>query len=168
MAMIPHKSRSFWTILDLSFHLRYKGKLLESVNSATNKLAPAEAMVQLGNCVQQLVATMAENYDPNQPFKFAKLDIKDGFWQLAVNNKDAWNFVAYYHRTTHPTTSATSKLSFPIASKWTGANHPHSFAQHRKLCVMSLTRSSPKQACLPKNSKLTCYQHKQHLSLIHI
>jgi len=34
---------------------------------------------------------LADNYDPaNKPFKFAKLDIKDGgFW---CNNADAWNF----------------------------------------------------------------------------
>jgi hypothetical protein len=64
---------------------------MESVNSATVKQAPAESMVQLGNCVQCLIALLADNYDPaNKPFKFAKLDIKDGgFW---CNNADAWNF----------------------------------------------------------------------------
>ena len=92
VAMIPHKSRAFRTILDLSFRLRHQGKLMESVNSATVKQAPAESMVQLGHCVQRLIATLADNYDPHKPFKFAKLDIKDGFWRMAVNNKDAWNF----------------------------------------------------------------------------
>ena len=92
VAMIPHKSRKFRTILDLSFRLRHKGKLLESVNSATVKQAPAEAMVQLGNCVKRLVATLADNYNPEKPFYFAKLDIKDGFWRMAVADDDAWNF----------------------------------------------------------------------------
>ena len=92
VAMIPHKSRKFRTILDLSFRLRHKGKLLESVNSATVKQAPAEAMVQLGNCIRRLVATLADNYDPARPFYFAKLDIKDGFWRMAVADDDAWNF----------------------------------------------------------------------------
>ncbi len=92
VAMIPHKSRSFRTILDLSFRLRHKGSLLNSVNSATKLQAPAEAMVQLGNCVQRLVALMADNYDLDQPFKFAKLDIKDGFWRMAVDDDSAWNF----------------------------------------------------------------------------
>ena len=92
VAMIPHKSRKFRTILDLSFRLRHKGKLLESVNSATVKQAPAEAMVQLGNCIKRLVATLAENFNPSQPFYFAKLDIKDGFWRMAVADEDAWNF----------------------------------------------------------------------------
>ena len=92
VAMIPHKSRSFRTILDLSFRLRHLGTLMESANSATVKQAPAESMVQLGNCVQRIIALLADNYNPSQPFLFSKLDIKDGFWRMAVNEEDAWNF----------------------------------------------------------------------------
>ena len=92
VAMVPHKSRKFRTILDLSFRLRHKGKLLPSVNSNTTKLAPAEAMVQLGHCMKRIVATLADNISQTQPFVFAKVDIKDGFWRLRVSNADAWNF----------------------------------------------------------------------------
>jgi len=92
VVMIPHKSRSFRTILDLSFQLRHLGKRMESGNTATVKQAPAESMVQLGNCVQQIIALLADNYDPSQPFLLSKLDIKDGFWRMAVNEEDAWNF----------------------------------------------------------------------------
>ena len=42
--------------------------------------APVDSMVQLVNCVTRLIAMLADNYDPDTPFKFAKLDIKDGFW----------------------------------------------------------------------------------------
>ena len=52
VAMISHKSRSFRTILDLSFRLCHLGKLMESVNSATVKQAPATSMIQLGQGVQ--------------------------------------------------------------------------------------------------------------------
>lgn len=92
VAMVPHKSRKFRTILDLSFRLRYKGRLLQSVNSASEQLAPAEAMIQLGNCIKRLVALMADNEDPSTPFMFSKLDIKDGFWRMSVSEEDAWNF----------------------------------------------------------------------------
>ena len=92
VAMIPHKSRAYRTILDLSFRLRHLGKLMQSVNSATVKQAPAESMVQLGQCVQRIIALLADNYDPDQPFLFSKLDIKDGFWRLAVSDENAWNF----------------------------------------------------------------------------
>ena len=64
---------------------------MESVNSTTVQQSPAEAMIQLGNCMKILVATLTDNQDPNYPFWFAKLDIKEGFRQMAVNNVDAWN-----------------------------------------------------------------------------
>ena len=49
-------------------------------------------MAQLGNCLQRIIAMMADNYDPSRPFIFAKLDIKDVFWRIVVNDDDAWNF----------------------------------------------------------------------------
>jgi hypothetical protein len=92
VAMIPHKSKKFRCILDLTFKLFTKGKSFPSVNETTNKLAKAEAMVQLGNSLRRLIAKMADNYNKEKPFVFAKLDIKDGFWRCAVNDTDAWNF----------------------------------------------------------------------------
>eukprot|EP00957_Ditylum_brightwellii_P125346 9553561-Ditylum_brightwellii.AAC.1 len=49
-------------------------------------------MAQLGLCMKRLVATVADNYNHDRPFKFCKLGIKDGFWRLVVSAKDAWNF----------------------------------------------------------------------------
>ena len=92
--MIPHKSKEFRTILDLTFKLRKKrGKeTYESVNSAITKKNPQQAMGQLGSVIKRIVATMADHYDPTKPFMFPKLDIKDGFWRMAVSDNDAWNF----------------------------------------------------------------------------
>lgn len=104
VAAIPHKSRSYRTILDLSFRIRYKNGRLPSVNGATVLKAPAEAMVQLGNCVQRIIETLAQHIDPNKPFMFTKLDIKDGFWRVAVNNHDAYNF-CYVLPSEDPSTS---------------------------------------------------------------
>ena len=93
VAMVPHKSKLFRVILDLTFQLKKPdGTLWESVNSATTKHACQESMSQLGSVIRRLVATMADHYDPSKPFAFSKLDIKDGFWRLAVNDEDAWNF----------------------------------------------------------------------------
>lgn len=52
VAMIPHKSKAFCCILDLSFGIRHKGQTLASVNSATNKKALPHSMVQLGQCIK--------------------------------------------------------------------------------------------------------------------
>jgi hypothetical protein len=92
VAMIPHKSKAFRCILDLSFTLHHEGTSYASVNATTNPLAKAEAMAQLGFCLQRLVATIADNFNPNKPFMFSKLDIKDGFWRMRVSDEDAWNF----------------------------------------------------------------------------
>jgi hypothetical protein len=93
VAMIPHKSKKYRCILDLSFTLFEDGMEYPSVNETTNRMAKPEAMAQLGNCLKRLVAIMADNYDINHPFMFCKLDIKDGFWRMRVSDEDAWNFV---------------------------------------------------------------------------
>ena len=102
VAMIPHKSKAFCCILDLSFGLRHQGKQLASVNSATRKQALPQAMTQLGQCVKRLVHILAKYHLPHKPFLFSKLDIKDGFWRMAVGNQEAWNFCYILPNTTQP------------------------------------------------------------------
>ena len=92
IAMIPHKTRQFRAILDLSFKLSHKGKFLPSVNEMTNKKAYAQSMDQLGITVKRIISTMAKYKNDDQPFMFTKLDIKDGFWRMAVSDEEAWNF----------------------------------------------------------------------------
>jgi len=110
VAMIPHKSRAFRCILDLSFQLNLKGKKMPSVNSATAKLAPREGMVQLGQALKCLIVPMAANRSKGTPLQFAKLDIKDGFWRMAVGNEDRGIFAMYFHQKTTKLTSMKSKL----------------------------------------------------------
>ena len=92
LAMIPHKSRSFRCILDLSFQLKVNGNKINSVNQGTKSLSPQKSMSQLGWVIRRMVTLMASHYNLEQPFLFSKCDIKDGFWRLSVNPKDAWNF----------------------------------------------------------------------------
>ena len=92
VAMIPHKSKPFRCILDLSFTLRHNGVTYSSVNERTTKLARPEAMAQLGQVIRRLIHHMAIHRHHGHSFKFAKLDVKDGFWRMAVSNEDAWNF----------------------------------------------------------------------------
>jgi hypothetical protein len=92
IAMIPHKSRDYRSILDLSFQIRLKGQRQPSVNQSTNKLAPQKSMAKLGTTLQRIIQTLAMNYNKASPFVFAKCDIKDGFWRMVVNTEDSWNF----------------------------------------------------------------------------
>jgi hypothetical protein len=80
-------------ILDLLFKLLLDGKRLESVNEASGKAnAPQHAMLELGNVIPQIIWAMALSKDKTTPFMFSKVDIKDGYWRMAVNAEDAWNF----------------------------------------------------------------------------
>ncbi len=58
---IPHKSKTFCLILDLSFRLRLKNRgFLDLVNNATVKMAPRGALNQLGHalsCIPRLMTT---------------------------------------------------------------------------------------------------------------
>ena len=117
IAMIPHKNRKFRAILDLLFHLRTKQKnekASPSVNEATTKLSNPAAMTELGNTLRRILARMADAQNEGRQLCFAKLDIKDGFWQMIVNDQDAC----------HTQNSMTSALSCQIVYKWDGQSPP--------------------------------------------
>ena len=90
VAMIPHKSRAFRCILDLSFTLKISKA--KSVNESTVKQAPPEAMNELGSALKRIIAHLADSQLRQRTLYFSKLDIKDGFWRMIVNALDAWNF----------------------------------------------------------------------------
>jgi hypothetical protein len=92
LAMIPHKSRQFRAILDLSFKIRLKnGDIIPSVNETTTLEAPAGAIDQLGQSLQRIIHAFAEA-DENAKIFMAKFDIKDGFWRLDCAEGEEWNF----------------------------------------------------------------------------
>ena len=93
VAAIPHKSRPCRVILNLSFQLKLNGKKLKSVNDTTNKtLAPQHAMYELGNVIPRIVWTMAMAPETGVPLLFSKIDLKDGYWRMVVDERDSWNF----------------------------------------------------------------------------
>ena len=54
VAMIPHTSRKFRCILDLSFCLKIDGTRMPSVNSSTTQTAPQNSMDELGRVLERL------------------------------------------------------------------------------------------------------------------
>jgi hypothetical protein len=102
IAAIPHKSRGFRMILDLSHGVTLGETRHPSVNEATNpKQAPAEAMAELGNVLPRLIYAVATAPNAKGPVLFSKLDIKDGYWRMVVPSEDEWNF-AYVLPKLHP------------------------------------------------------------------
>jgi hypothetical protein len=58
---IPHKSKAYRSILDLSFRLRLKsGRFREAVNDTMKKIAPGGAIDQIGKCLSRIIHTFAE------------------------------------------------------------------------------------------------------------
>ena len=92
VAAIPHKSRAYRSILDLSFSLRLtEGGALPSVNDTTTKLAPRGAVDQLGHSLKRIVHAFAKVED-DAVILMAKGDIQDGFWRLNCQHGEEWNF----------------------------------------------------------------------------
>ncbi len=92
IAAIPHKSKAFWSILDLSFRLRLKnGGFLKSVNNSTLRFAPKGALDQLGHSLSRIIHAFAEAPAESKIF-MAKWDIKDGFWRMDCKAGEEYNF----------------------------------------------------------------------------
>lgn len=92
IAMIPHKSRLFRAILDLSFPVKLQnGTIVPSVNDGTTKTAPRGAIDQIGHSLQRIIHAFAAA-DVESKIFMAKWDIKDGFWRLDCEQGEEWNF----------------------------------------------------------------------------
>lgn len=94
IAAIPHKSRLFRMILDLSKKGQHRTKLAyNSVNELTNEdAAPSHSMDQLGNSLPRVIFALATLPTDDGPLLFCKLDIKDGFWRMCVPTQDEEQF----------------------------------------------------------------------------
>lgn len=126
IAAIPHKSRKFRMILDLSWAkpLPSNPELLSVNDASDKKLAPQHSMFELGNVIPRLVHAMATTADQHTPFRFMKIDLKDGYWRMVVNETDAWNF-AYVLPKIHP--SAPTELVVPTSIQMGWSESPAFF-----------------------------------------
>jgi hypothetical protein len=92
VAAIPHKSRAYRLILDLSFKLHLEnGGLVDLVNNTMEKWTPRGAIDQLGHLLKRLIHAFAEA-DNDAVILMAKWDIEDGFWRLICCEGEEWNF----------------------------------------------------------------------------
>ena len=89
--MVPHKSRRFRAILDLSFRLRLESDaVVPSVNEETKKTARRAAVIQIGHALARIVHTLVECAPVDTVF-LAKWDVKDGFWREEGKEGEDWN-----------------------------------------------------------------------------
>ena len=100
LAMIPHKSRKYRAILDLSYQLLVAGYLLPSVNDATKDCAPEEAISQIGTVLPRIIEALARIDESKGPVSMMKVDLTDGFWRVMAQEGEEWNFA--YVLPNHP------------------------------------------------------------------
>ena len=92
VAMVPHSSRPYRAILDLSFSIQLSpNTCVPSVNSTTTKSAPQGAIDQIGHVLPRIIHAFVTVEDDAKIF-MAKWDIKDGFWRLDCEAGEEWNF----------------------------------------------------------------------------
>ena len=98
IAAIPHKSKAFRSILDLSFRLRLKnGGVLAAVNDTTVKSAPKGAIDQIGEFLSRIVHAFAEASKDAKLF-MAKWVLKMVFGEwIAVSRARNGTFHTCYH-----------------------------------------------------------------------
>ncbi len=138
IAAIPHKSKAFQSILDLSFRLRLKnGGVLVAMNDTTVKRAPKGAIDQLGECLTRIIHAFAEAGDDAKIF-MAKWDIKDGYWRMDCREGEEWNFSYVLPKPE----GKPVMLVVPTSLQMGWVESPRIFAQHWKQHV-TLQRSTP-------------------------
>ena len=93
-------------------------------------MADPASMTQLGSSLTRIIALMADNYNIDIPFLFAKLDIKDGFWRLTVNDDDDWNFCYVLPSKTDNIDDTTIVVPNCLQMGW--CKSPHSFVLAQK------------------------------------
>ena len=99
LSAVPHKSRLWRAILDLSYALRLEdGTSLPSVNEASEKTGPSGAVDQLGHSLQRIIHAFATAPEDAKVFS-AKWDVKDGFWRVNAREGEEWNFCYVLPRT---------------------------------------------------------------------
>ena len=165
--MIPHKSKPYRCILDLSFALEHNGVKYPSVNKLTVKLANQQSMGQLGSVVWRLVHTMETNREQGFPFWFAKLDIKNGFWRMTVANNNAWNFAYVLTSLRNSTNINKTELVVPNSLQMGWCKSPLLFCAGSEMARDIMINLSNQQlpahkyeADMLKNSSINCASTK--------
>ena len=126
IAAIPHKSRAFRMILDLSNKgQRRKGQTqTKSVNELTDEdAAPHHSMDQLGAVLHRCIYAVATRPDEDGPILFCKLDIKDGYWRMCVPESEEEQFCYVLPKTPEAPPDEEIMLVVPAALQmgWTSS-----------------------------------------------
>ena len=168
IAAIPHKSRQYRMILDLSFAFADDGHRWPSVNAATDRsVAPLQAMTQLGKVLPRLIHALATLPETKGPILLMKADIKDGFWRITVPEAEEYNF-AYVLPQLPEDATDDPYVVIPSALQMGWTNSPPEFCAATETArdVAESLRTLPSLPMHPLECK-TINQHELFTALKH-
>jgi hypothetical protein len=126
---IPHKSKAYRSILDLSFRLQLKnGGFRDAVNDTTVKTAPGGVIDQIGECLSRIIHAFAAAEEAAKIF-MAKWDIKDGFWRMDCRDGEEWNFTYVLPQPE----GEPIRLVIPTSLQWSTTQNSITLERHRSL-----------------------------------
>ena len=117
LAIIPHKTRKYGTILDLLFVLKVAGWDTQLANKAMKETSPYGVLKQVGTVMPRIIKALATDPLSDDPIHFSKLDIKDGFWIMVCAVGEEWNFS--YVLPNHPEAPTELVISSGLQMGWT-------------------------------------------------
>ena len=80
--MISHKYHQHQETLNISYQLQVGHSILPLINNAFKRLTPPKVIDQVGNTIRWLIEGIAGSPDSN--ILFSKLNIKDSYWRMNV------------------------------------------------------------------------------------
>ena len=91
IAVIPHKSRTFRIMQNLSNEIILNKVCTPSVNQNTVRIAPEKSLQHIGH-VRPRMTHAIETAPRSLPVLFAKAYTQYGFWRVFVKEEGRWNF----------------------------------------------------------------------------
>jgi hypothetical protein len=130
IAMIPHKSRLFRAILNLSFRIKLQdGSYIPSINETTTLEAPAGAIDQMGHELDRVIHAFAEADMRMQKFSWTSKTLRIVFGVWTANLMKSGILLMCCRR------NLTNLYNWWYLSRcrWGGSNLHHISVRHRKL-----------------------------------
>ena len=115
--MIPHKSKKYRAILDLSFVLKVAGWDLPSVNEKKKETSPAELLDHVRTVMPHIIKALLTASLSEDTIHFSILDIKDELWIMVCAVVEEWNLA--YVLKNHPESSTKLVILSDLQMRWT-------------------------------------------------
>ena len=162
VAIVPQVGRRGRIILDLSFPV-YQDQdgiitiMQDSVNNTTALQAPSELVKEIGKVLLRLLHYMRDTPGGHH-ILFCKLDIRDGFWRLVVQEQGSFNFAYVLSQQE----GEPVHIVVPLAVQMGWAESPPLF------CTVTESTRDLTQHLVDTNAKLPLHPFESEMQIQHV